>query len=101
MTLESLPEVMGGSPERARQHFARAVELSEGMDASPYVTLASSVSVETQNRDEFERLLNDALAIDVDENPSNRLLNTIAQKRARLLLEHIDDLFFEPLTDRE
>ena len=97
ITLESLPEVMGGSPERARQHFARAVELSSAMDASPYVVLASSVSVETQNRAEFEGLLNDALAIDVDKDPSNRLLNVIAQKRARLLLEHTDDLFFDPL----
>ena len=97
ITLESLPEIMGGSPERARQHFARAVELSNSLDASPYVVLAHNVSVETQNLAEFERLLNDALAIDVDKEPSNRLLNVIAQKRARLLLEHADDLFFEPL----
>ena len=52
ITLESLPVVMGGSPERARQHFARAVELSEAMDASPYVALARSVSVEAQDRAE-------------------------------------------------
>ena len=61
------------------------------------MVLAHNVSVETQNLAEFERLLNDALAIDVDKEPSNRLLNVIAQKRARLLLEHADDLFFEPL----
>ena len=57
MTLESLPEYLGGSPDRARQHFARAVELSEALSASPYVTLASGVSIETQNRAEFEGLL--------------------------------------------
>lgn len=99
MTLESLPEYLGGSPDRARQHFARAVELSEALSASPYVTLASGVSIETQNRAEFEGLLDDALAIDVDEDPGNRLLNVIAQKRARLLLDHVDDLFFEPLAE--
>ena len=59
------------------------------------------MSVEAQDRAEFERLLNGALAIDVDEDPSNRLLNTIAQKRARLLLEHVDDLFFETLPEDE
>ena len=101
ITLESLPEVMGGSPERARLHFARVVELSEALDVTPYVTLASGVSVEAQDRAEFERLLNDALAIDVDEDPDNRLLNIIAQKRARLLLEHVDDLFFETLPEDE
>ena len=101
ITLESLPEVMGGSPERARLHFARAVELSEALDVTPYVALASGVSVEAQDRAEFERLLNGALAIDVDEDPDNRLLNIIAQKRARLLLEHVDDLFFETLPEDE
>ena len=70
------------------------------MDPNP-LALASGVSVETQDRAEFERLLNDGLAIDVAEEPSNRLLNTIAQKRARLLLEHVDDLFFEPVTDED
>ena len=48
ITLESVPEEMGGSPERAREHFARAVELSRGFDATPYVSFAGSVSIGTQ-----------------------------------------------------
>ena len=95
----SVPEAMGGSPARAREHFARAVELSSGLDAGPYVALASSVVIADEDRDEFVTLLETALAIDTDEEPSNRLLNLIAQKRASSLLAHIDDLFFEPLPD--
>ena len=34
ITLEALPAQLGGSPERARAHFERAVELSAGLDAS-------------------------------------------------------------------
>ena len=101
ITLESVPRAMGGSPERARKHFARAVELSDGMDASPYLSLASSVSIETQNRTEFEDLLGSALAIDADEEPNIRLLNLISQKRARHLLSLVDDLFSEPLVQQE
>ena len=101
ITLESVPREMGGSPERAREHFARAVELSRGMDASPYVSLASGVSVETQDRSEFEDLLGSALAIDPDEEPTIRLLNLISQKRARHLLGLVDDLFGEPLVEEE
>ena len=97
ITLESVGEAMGGSHARAREHFARAVELSEGLDAGPYVALATGVAVAEENREEFRELLETAVAIDVDEEPSNRLLNLIAQKRARVLLDHIDDLFFEPL----
>src|SRR5262245_100083 len=48
--MESLPPAMGGSPERARQHFKRAVELSGGLTPVPYVSLAQSVSVASQNR---------------------------------------------------
>lgn len=97
VTLESVGEAMGGSNARAREHFARAVELSEGLDAGPYVALATGVAIAEENREEFRELLETAIAIDPDEEPSNRLLNLIAQKRARVLLDHIDDLFFEPL----
>ena len=95
ITVESLPAQLGGSPERAREHFERAVELSDGLDAGPYVTLALGVSVPEENRAEFEDLLNRALAIDPDEDTSRRLLNVVNQERARLLLDRVDDLFFE------
>jgi predicted anti-sigma-YlaC factor YlaD len=96
IVIESVPEVMGGSPERARKHFERAVELSKGLDASIYVTLASNVSLPAQNRAEFEELVRRALAVDPNEEKVLRLLNLITQKRARHLLAHIDDLFAEP-----
>lgn len=97
ITLESVD----GSYAVAREHFNRAVELSKGQDAAPYVSLATGVAVGEENREEFQELLDTALAIDPDEQPSNRLLNLVAQRRARSLLEHIDDLFFEPLEDDE
>jgi predicted anti-sigma-YlaC factor YlaD len=93
ITLEALPAAMGGSPERARAHFARAVELTKGLSAGPYVSLATSLSVQAQDRAEFTRLLEQALAIDVDEAPQWRLANLIAQKRARDLLARADELF--------
>ncbi len=101
ISLESLPEYMGGSVERAREHFTRAVELSDGLDAAPYVSLATGVSLAANDRTEFEQLLNQALAIDPDEDPSNRLLNIVTQRRARTMLDHIDDLFETPLDEEE
>ena len=101
ITLEALPEYLGGSPERAREHFDRAVELSDGLDAAPFVTFASGVSVAAENSAEFRRLLEQALAIDPDEDTSLRLLNLVNQKRAQALLDHIDDLFFDPVGTEE
>jgi len=93
--LEALPKDMGGSPERARQHFERAVQLSKGKKASPYVTLAQSVSVMTQSRKEFRELLGKALAMDPNADPSRRLETLIVQQQARDLLKREDDLFLD------
>ncbi|MEO8070265.1 MAG: TRAP transporter TatT component family protein [Acidobacteriota bacterium] len=86
IAVDSVPEALGGNPEHARQHFERAVALQGGQSASPYVTLATGVSVPTQNKVEFEKLLNQALAVDPEKDPSNRLATLIAQRRAKALL---------------
>lgn len=93
ISLDSLPEAMGGSVKNARQHFARSVELSKGQSASPYVSLAAGISVAEQNRKEFETLLGQALAIDVNQVPRLRLANVIYQRKARALLARADELF--------
>jgi predicted anti-sigma-YlaC factor YlaD len=93
VSLDSLPEALGGSPARAREHFARAVELQKGLSPGPYVALATGVAVPAQDRAEFEKLLQTALAIDPEKNPSVRLVTLVQQRRARALLDHIDTLF--------
>lgn len=95
IVMESLPPAMGGSPERARRHFGRAVELSRGERPGPYVTLAQNVSVAAQDRREFRELLDRALAVDPEKNPSNRLATLLIQRKARNLLARQDELFFE------
>jgi len=101
IVVESVPEFMGGSPERAREHFRRAIALSDSNNATPYLLLASSVSVAQQNRGEFERLLNRALAIDPDARPESRLETLVGQERARRLLAREDDLFLEADTEED
>lgn len=81
--------------ERARAHFARAVELSEGKQAGPYVSLAESVAVARRDRREFEALLRQALAIDPSAGREWRLENAVMQRRARRLLASADELFPE------
>jgi predicted anti-sigma-YlaC factor YlaD len=82
--------------ERARRHYGRAVELTGGKKAAPYITWAENVCVQQQDAAEFRRLLKTALAIDVDARPEWRLENTVMQRRARRLLEQIDILFLNP-----
>jgi len=85
----------GDPASRARAHFARALELSAGAEAAPFVALAESVSVPEQRRDEFEQLLKQALVVDVERHPENRLPNLVSQRRARWLLSRTGRLFTE------
>ena len=59
------------------------------------VSLAESVSVAAQNRAEFEQLLEQTLAFNVDTHPQTRLANLVAQRRARVLLGRVDNYFLE------
>lgn len=93
ISLDSLPEALGGSPAKAREHFARAVELQKGLSPGPYVALAAGVALPAQDRAEFEKLLESALAIDPEKDPSVRLVTLVQQRRARALLDHIDTMF--------
>jgi predicted anti-sigma-YlaC factor YlaD len=86
---------VGSSSARAHEHFERAVELSEGRLASPYLAYAESVCVQEQKRDEFQQLLQRALDIDVNAVPEWRLQNVIAQRRAAWLLAHTSDWFLD------
>ena len=82
-----------GAPSRARQHFTRAIELTGGAHAAPYVTLAEAVSIGEHNRAEFESLLQGVLKLDTSAKPEWRLVNTVMQRRARWLLSRTEKLF--------
>jgi hypothetical protein len=82
-----------GWEARSRAHFDRAVALSQGKRLSPYVSLATTVSVANQDREEFEALLHQALSIPLDENPEEVTANLFYRARAELLLSQVDDLF--------
>jgi len=87
------PADLGGGEQKARASFARALALSKGMRAGPYIALATSVSVKNQDAAEFRELLGKALAIDVNADIPDRLVNIINQRKARWLLDHVDDYF--------
>ena len=81
------------SSERAAYHFGRAVYLSDGGLPSPYITMATAVSVKKQDVDGFRDYLGRALAIDPEKDPDSRLMVLIYQDRAQWLLDNME-LFF-------
>jgi predicted anti-sigma-YlaC factor YlaD len=84
-----------GRPIPAQAHFDRAKVLAKGEKISPLVTYAQAVSGPEQKKAEYEALLKEAAAFDVDQEKArkNRLANVLAQRRAKYLLQHEDDVF--------
>jgi len=89
----------GDFAARCKEHFDRAVQLSAGQLASPFVSYAETVSIQKQNRAEFDSLLKKALEVNADARPEWRLSNLIMQRRARWLLSREDELFLEPVSE--
>jgi predicted anti-sigma-YlaC factor YlaD len=83
----------GGGPDRARAHLDRVLAISMNKKLGPLVSYAEGVLVQQQNRDEFVRVLQEVVRADPGAVPRFRLANLIAQRRAKALLAHADDLF--------
>ena len=83
----------GGGPERAKAHLDRALALSMNKKLAPRVSYAEGVLVQRQDREAFVRTLEEVLRADPGEVPRYRLVNILAQRRAKALLAHVDDLF--------
>jgi len=92
---ESGRSSIGGSTEKALQHYQEALRLSRGLKASPHMTYAESISVPGQDRAGFTSALEEALAVDATEPNDQRLVNVLMHKRAGWLLERVDEYFIE------
>jgi len=91
--LESLlPPTLGGKPELAKEHFERAIEISNGTNL-----MAKVLYAEKYARLMFDRQLHDQLlqqVIEADTGPKDQtLINTIAKQKAVALLSSADDYF--------
>ncbi|MCC6234458.1 MAG: TRAP transporter TatT component family protein [Verrucomicrobiales bacterium] len=87
----------GDPVEAATRHFERARQLGKGRSAGALVSYAEAVCVAREDRAGFERLLREALAVDVNTVPERRVETLVVQRRAKWLLGRIDKLFLPPL----
>jgi len=91
--LAAKPPLLGGNPQKARQHFDRCLEFSNGKFLLPYVYYAEHYAVRTMNQELFQQLLQTVVSTDIDVLPEQRLPNAIAKKKAQLLLSAEAELF--------
>jgi len=86
------PEMFGGSPARAREHFEAALRVSDRKALLFLVFYAESYCRQVLDEECFGSLLDEVLAAP-DARPELRLMNEIGRERARKLKERQADLF--------
>ena len=90
----SRPDPPNKKESISEDFFKKAVIASNGLDLGPYIALAESVMIPTQNRNEFTNLLYKALNIDMKADPDLALANQINRNRAQWLMDNIDEFFY-------
>lgn len=89
----SRSRILGGDPERAKEHFSRCLEISGQSFLLWKYLYAMSYAVQTQDRELFKKQLQEILNAPDDLLPEQRLANEIAKVKAKALLEKEDELF--------
>ena len=88
----SIPRMLGGNPDKAKAHFDRAIELSDGKFLIAYVYYAQYYAVTTLNEALFDQLLQQVADAPQDILPGFELMTSMAKKRAASLMMRRDDL---------
>lgn len=97
----SMPAHMGGDFDKARSFFQRALQSADAGATGHLMALATTVSIKLQDAAEFSRLLKAVLAVDPDMFPLRKLELTLNRRKAKWLLEHIEDFFLSvPATEK-
>lgn len=86
------PPSMGGKPEKGREHFEKAIAISQERHLMVKVLFARHYARLVFDRELHDRLLNEVLQAEAAV-PRLTLLNTLAQQQAQTLLDGADDYF--------
>jgi hypothetical protein len=89
----SRPKIAGGDMARARQHFDKALEFSQGKFLMTQIYYAGHYARKTLDKDLFVSTLEKVLDTPTDTTPELTLLNTVAHEKAKQMLEETDTFF--------
>ncbi len=89
----SLPKVMGDNTARAKQHFDRAFEISGGRFLFMEYLYAKFYAYQIQDQELFVRTLEKILSTPAEKYPDSAFANEVCKRKARVLLDQIDDYF--------
>ena len=76
-------------------YFNKALQISDSLDASIFVSYAELIHKPRQERNEFEDKLKYAINMDLNKNKKMKLNNLISINRAKWLMSSKEDYFLE------
>ena len=85
--------MLGGDPEKARNHFEQALKITGGKYLLVSFLYAKTYAVQNKDRKLFAAQLKKVLEAPYDVLPEQRLANQIAKRKAAALFGAIDELF--------
>ncbi len=85
--LATKPPLLGGDPEKAKQHFEKALMIAERKFLLTQLTYAQTYARGQFNQELHDSLLKEILNFDLESAPEFSLSNRIAQEKARALLK--------------
>lgn len=86
-------KTLGGQPEKAKEHFQRAFEISDSKFLVFHLLYARFYTVQIQDEELFAETLNGVINAPENLLPEKNLANEIARKKARTLLAKKDEFF--------
>lgn len=89
----ALPKILGGDPEKAKQHFERCLSLSGDKFILAYVYLARYYAQPLLDENLFDQYLQRVDEASLQILPENNLITAIAKEKARRLKGKKEELF--------
>jgi hypothetical protein len=91
--LSARPVQYGGNLNQADFHFQQALKYSQGKFLLTQIYYAQYYAKQRLDRDLFIKTLNQVLSTPADIDPDLILINTLAQEKAKTLLNQVDEFF--------
>lgn len=89
----SRPRMFGGDLKKSQEHFLRALHFGQGKFLMAYIYYANHYARQALDKELFLSTLQKVLEAPVDRAPELTLLNTVAQKKAKDLLNRVEEYF--------
>lgn len=92
-TYGSIPPLLGGSPEKAKKHFERAIEISGGKFLMADVYYAQYYAATTLDEELFDETLRKVEDAPPDIMPGYELMTSLAKRKAKDLMAKKEEIF--------